>query len=370
MVEYISMRILRYLLLTLAILAMPLLLAGISFEAVSTPEASIPVKEKRISGRGVYITAYTAQNADRLAYIKRVCKAHNLDTICVDAKDMISQPFTDLIKQRKLTADTKAIPSPWLTKLTEELHESGFIVTARCVAFKDDRLLINRPDLSIKLPGGAMYRDKKQGRWANPYRDEVRLYNALIAESAAASGVDEIQFDYIRFPAEGAAANLTFPEEEETSRVEIICQFLAEVKKRTDPYNASLAADIFGVTAWQSVWDVETLGQSLEAMAKYLDVLSPMFYPSHFHRGYDGFANPGSEPYYFVNTGVKKALEILGSSEAKTKLVPWIQGFNMLSPNYGPGYIKAQAKACEDEGVEGFLIWNARNVYDNLPADL
>lgn len=363
------MKALKYLLLAVFILPVPFVLNHIDLPG--SPEAGLqfklPFKQKRISGKGLYITAWTAQNPTRLAYIKRVAKSHGLNTIVVDAKDMIAGPISELIKKRQLKADYQVQPDPWLSKLTKELQEEGFIVTARVVVFKDDHLAIIRPDLTIKLDG-VLYRDKKGGRWVNPYFDEVRLYNALIAETCAVSGVDEVQFDYIRFPAEGSAAYLTFPEEEEQTRVEIITQFLKEVRERTAKYNTSLAADIFGVTAWQSDWDVATLGQSLEAMSHYLDVLSPMFYPSHFHRGYDGFANPGSEPYYFVNIGVKKALEILNAAGAKTKLVPWIQGFNMLSPNYGPGYIKAQVEAAKDEGVEGFLIWNARNVYDNLPA--
>jgi hypothetical protein len=231
------------------------------------------------------------------------------------------------------------------------------------VVFKDDHLALSRPDLAVKIGGGGLYRDRKGGKWIDPYSDEARLYNELIAESAALSGVDEVQFDYIRFPAEGAARYAYYPHQKEgVSKVDVICEFLKAVRERTAKYNTSLAVDIFGVTAWQSQNDIESLGQDLKRMAKYLDVLCPMFYPSHFHYGYDGFANPGSHPYYFVNTGVKKAKEIL-SGEA-TVLVPWIQGFNLRSPNYGPNYILEQVRACEDEGVEGFLIWNASNVYD------
>jgi hypothetical protein len=120
--------------------------------------------------------------------------------------------------------------------------------------------------------------------------------------------------------------------------------------------------DIFGVTAWQSKNDVKNLGQDLKRMGQYIDVISPMLYPSHFHRGYDGYANPGSEPYYFINAGVKKTKEIL--SEEAVTIVPWIQGFDMCSPNFGPDYILQQVKACQDEKVEGFLVWNAGNRYD------
>jgi hypothetical protein len=280
----------------------------------------------------------------------------------IDAKEILSKPFLLLLKEKKLFSDTKADPSPWLSKLVQELHREGFIVTVRLVTFKDDHLVIARPDLAVKLKGGGIYRDHKGGRWSDPYSDEVRWYNELIAEAAAASGVDEIQFDYIRFPAEGAARHAFYPHAKEAlSRVEVICKFLQSVRERTARYNTSLAVDIFGITAWQSKNDIENLGQDLKRMAKYLDVLSPMFYPSHFHSGYDGFANPGSHPYYFVNTGIKKAREIL-SGEA-TVLVPWIQGFNLRSPNFGPNYILEQLKASREEGVEGYLIWNARNDY-------
>ena len=186
----------------------------------------------------------------------------------------------------------------------------------------------------------------------------------MIAEVAAASGVDEVQFDYIRFPAEGNMDAVAFSTEETKglSRVDMICKFLSDVKDHIGRKNVSLAVDIFGVTAWQSKQDVVTLGQDLKKMSQYLDVVSPMLYPSHFHEGYDGYANPGSEPYYFMHAGVTKSLQIL-SGEAVT-LVPWIQGFDLKSPNFGPDYIKAQVKACEDAGVKNFLIWNASNRYD------
>ncbi|MFA6431579.1 MAG: putative glycoside hydrolase [Candidatus Margulisiibacteriota bacterium] len=318
---------------------------------------------KRMSERGVYVTATVASLPKWFNNIKTQSKACGINTIVIDAKQALTPQFLPLIKERKLRPDIKVSPSPWLSKITKELHAEGFIVTARVVVIKDDQLVLARPDLGIHLAGGALYRDKKGGKWVDPYKDEVRLYNALIAEAAALSGVDEVQFDYVRFPAEGNARSAVYPTAGKgVTKVDIICEFLKEVRERTKKYDTSLAVDIFGVTAWQSKFDIDTLGQDLKRMAKYLDVLCPMLYPSHFHAGYDGFANPGSHPYYFMNTGVKKSLEIL-SGEA-TVLAPWIQGFNLASPNYGPQYIRDQVKACKDEGVDRFLIWNARNVYD------
>ena len=320
-------------------------------------------RQKRTSDKGIYITANIAQLPSRFNYLKEQAKKAGLNTLVIDAKEMISRPYLELIRQNKLDPATKAVPNPWLSKLTGELHKEGFIVTARVVVFKDDRLVLSRPELGIHLKGGALYRDRKGGKWSDPYIDEVRLYNCLIAESAALSGVDEVQFDYVRFPAEGSAKYAVYPQAlPGVSKVDIICQFLKEAKERVSKYNVALAVDIFGVTAWRSKYDIEILGQDLKRMAEHLDVLSPMLYPSHFHNGYDGFANPGSYPYHFMGTGVQKALEIL-SGEA-TVLAPWIQGFNLKSPNFGPNYIREQVRACKEQGVERFLIWNARNDYE------
>jgi hypothetical protein len=343
-------------------------LLGVSFVLLSPSKIStntilhIP-KTKRVSERGIYITAWVAQTPKRFNFLKNEAKRAGINTVVVDAKEIISRPLLELVKTRKLNAGTKLEPDPWLVKLTEDLHKDGFIVSARIVTFKDGHLVIARPDLSIQMRGGGIYRDRKGGRWADPYADEVRLYNELIAERAAISGADEVQFDYIRFPAEGRAKDALYPHEKEgVTKVDAICLFLEGVKKRVAKYNVSIAVDIFGVTAWQSKDDIKNLGQDLKRMAKYIDVISPMLYPSHFHRGYDGFANPGSEPYYFINAGVKKTKEIL-SGEAVT-IVPWIQGFDMRSPNFGTGYILSQVKACTDEKVTGFLVWNAGNRYD------
>ena len=63
------------------------------------------------------------------------------------------------------------------------------------------------------------YTDEKTGEtrteqvefWVDPYNEEVRAYNAAIAEEVASLGVDEIQFDYIRFPSDGDTSTLTPP---------------------------------------------------------------------------------------------------------------------------------------------------------------
>ena len=352
------MKILRYSALGAFVLIMPFLFVQITHEV-----SPIPIdKVKRTSDRGIYVTYWVAKTPARFERLLTEAKACGINTLVIDAKEALSRPLLEMAKNHTLSPDAKFTAEASLLQMTNKLHDEGFIVTARLVTFKDDHLVIARPDLGVKLNGG-LYRDRKGGKWADPYSEEVRLYNELIAERAAQSGFDEVQFDYIRFPAEGGALSATYSfEEEGVSKVDAICLFLESVKNRLEPYKTSIAVDIFGVTAWQSKEDIKNLGQDVKRMAKYIDVLSPMLYPSHFHNGYDGYDNPGSYPYYFMNSGVRKTLEIL-SGEA-VSVIPWLQGFDMKSPNFGPNYILEQVKACKDEKVEKFLIWNARNVYD------
>ncbi len=329
----------------------------------------LDAKQKRMSERGIYITCWSAQSKKKVEYIKHILKTRKLNTVVVDINYVIDPDLLPIIKAKQLNNWTQLKPNPWLQKFTKEMHDEGIIVSVRIECFKDHGLIKARPDLGIKLPGGGLYTDRKGTYWVDPYADEARFYKISMAEVAALSGVDEVQYDYIRFPAEGSAADIVLSHKKnDLSRVDMICQFLKESKERLSKYNVSLAVDIFGVTAWSSKRDVEALGQDLHKMAKYLDVLSPMLYPSHFHNGYDGFANPGSEPYYFLNTGVKNSLVII-STEA-TVLAPWIQGFAWRAPNYGPEYIRQQVKACRDNKVNRFLIWNARNDYDSVPENI
>ena len=320
-----------------------------------TQPAVLPVvihPSKKTSDRGLYITWYTATDEKKFSQIREAARAAGLNTLVIDVKEELSKPFLELARKHRLSSDLKIQPNHWLYYLTKKLHQEGFIVTARLVVFKDDQLVLVRPDLAVLLKAGGIYRDKRGGRWSDPYAAEARLYNELMAESAAASGVDEVQLDYIRFPAEGAADYIFCPHEKENiSKVEIINQFLASVKQRLEKYQVSLAGDIFGVTAWQSENDIKNLGQDLKLMSQYVDVISPMLYPSHFHDGYDGYPNPGAEPYYFIYTGVNKARQILGPG-AKTIIIPWIQGFEMKSPNFGPEYILKQIKAARQAGSE------------------
>lgn len=334
--------------------------------SLSLPLQATPRSFKRTSDKGLYVTHHVAQTKTFLEYVKGQAKKSGLNTLVVDSKPIIQSHLLPLMKGRRIPLDYVPQGNLWLSHLTEELHKEGFIVSTRIEMFKDTSLARARPDLAVKRKYDLPYQDFLGQLWVDPYNFEVRNYNLKLIEIACKSGVDEVQLDYIRFPAEGNVKGLVFPHKDCRSRVDIISTFLKEAKAIADRYNVSLAADVFGVIAWDNYpEDRLLLGQSLEAMAEHLDVISPMLYPSHFHSGFDGFSNPGEWPYYFVSCGVEKTLKKIKGTHCK--LVPWVQGFDMATDNFGPKYIKEQIEACSDLGVKNYLIWNAGNRYDWLP---
>jgi hypothetical protein len=234
---------------------------------------------------------------------------------------------------------------------------------ARIVVFKDMYLCTKRPDLAIK--------NKRTGRpwvnpdgylWADPYSREVQDYNISSALSAIKSGFDEVQFDYVRFPARGRIEDCSFTHNPKGwEKWKAIENFLGRAREAIAPYKVPLAVDVFGVMAWASERDYDSTGQRLDKMARYVDVMYPMLYPSHFDKGFEGYKNPADEPYYFMHEGCRRVVREV--KDSNIKVIPWIQGFKLRATNFNEDYILKQKKALEDVGLKSFLVWNAGNDY-------
>ena len=125
-----------------------------------------------------------------------------------------------------------------------------------------------------------------------------------------------------------------------------------------------MAADVFGYTCWRT--DDTQIGQDIGRMAEYLDVLSPMLYPSTFGSGIPGFKVAIAHPYEVVYESARRAVERL--SQANCTIRPWIQDFpdyRFDKRVYGRDEIQAQIKGCFDAGSSGFMVWDPRVQYTN-----
>jgi len=153
--------------------------------------------------------------------------------------------------------------------------------------------------------------------------------------------------------------NIDIPANKE--KYDAIEGFLKKANERFENSNVSIAIDVFGVMSWLKDKDIETIGQRVGYMAKYVNVISPMLYPSHFDNGFDGFSNPSNEPYTFMRNGTEKTIKIVKGTDAK--IVPWIQGFSYRVKNFDEKYINEQIRGLKDCGISNYLVWNAGNNY-------
>ena len=63
------------------------------------------------------------------------------------------------------------------------------------------------------------------------------------------------------------------------------------------------------------------IGQVLERVEPYFDYLSPMVYPSHYPKDYNGFVNPYAKPYEVIKLSMDSAVRrLLVTSSSPFKL--------------------------------------------------
>jgi len=189
---------------------------------------------------------------------------------------------------------------------------------------------------------------------------------------AAWLGFKEIQFDYVRFPDGRRPLPPDVPNPMKLSKTEAITGFLERAKAALSSYGAFVSADVFGFTT--TVRGDMSIGQDFVEIAKVVDYMCPMLYPSHYyHRGVYGLEDPESQPYEVVFRATSDGLlRLKEKTHAIARLRPYLQDFS-LRVHYGPLEVAAQIRAALDAGAEEYLLWNPASRYtsgvDYLPAE-
>jgi len=310
--------------------------------------------------RGLYLSFWgVASPALRNAVLETARKAH-LNAVVVDVKG--DNGFVSFRSQSNLAGAAGAnrtITMPDPQAFVADLHQRHLYAIARIVVFKDNPLARFRPDLAVKTAHGKLFIDRERFAWTDPFNHAAWDYNIAIAVEAAKQGFDEIQFDYVRFPDQ---QGLQFSQPStEADRGPAIVGFLAESRKRLNPYNVAISADNFGYVCWNS--GDTGIGQSFQAIGPVVDYISPMLYPSSFQAGIPGLRNPLSDPYRIVFASLQRAKQ--RTSFPPVTFRPWLQAFNDYAfdhRKFGRVQIEAQIKAAQDSG-SGWLLWDARNRY-------
>ncbi|HYX54250.1 MAG TPA: putative glycoside hydrolase [Candidatus Limnocylindrales bacterium] len=333
------------------------LIPGIESQPVVEKSRPYP-KEEEI--RAVYMTGTTAGSVKGLELAKRWKEAGG-NAVVFDIKDSdgsISIPFDHPLAKKTVHHSISNLP-----KYVRYLHSLDLHVIARQALFRDDNIAQNHSTLAVQSRSMHQpWRENGKLVWTDSSNKEVQDYNIALAKYVASCGVDEIQFDYVRFPAEGnqADAEFAFQKDPNVHRDDVIASFLERAYAQLHPTGVLMSLDVFGVMAWQRQVDLSHTGQDIVKMAKHADVISPMIYPSHFF-GMDGYANPGDAPEHFIGTSMDRFVKVTAGSGVVLR--PWLQAFHWRTKTYSPEYILTQVSTSKKHGGDGFLFWNAANDY-------
>ena len=202
-------------------------------------------------------------------------------------------------------------------------------------------------------------------QWVDPYSEEIWDYNASIAEELCGRGFDEIQFDYIRFPTDGInLGDISYRWRDRGMDMDsAIISFLRHVRLRV---KAPISVDIYGANGWYRTG--ARTGQEVELLAPWVDVICPMYYPSHFEQGFLAQEPPELRPYRIYYQGTRRTSVI---ARGRVIVRPWAQAFYLnVSYDrryYNTDYVRLQLDGVRAAGNGGLTYWNNAGRYDDIP---
>jgi hypothetical protein len=325
-------------------------------EPTGSPDAARSAVPDEI--RGVHVTAALASIPGKLdEYIGLA--GCGVNTIELDLKDENGE--VGFVRPAvPLAADIGAAQSYYDPRaVAKQAKTAGIYLIGRLVVFEDPKLAASRPDLAVKTPGGDIWTTREGLAWTNPYDERVWDYNVDIAEAAARAGFDEIMFDYVRFPTDGTVPAV-YSKQNGQAKWEVIARFVEYAAKRLKPLGVELSAAVFGLSATRDLG----IGQRPRLLAKHLDALYPMVYPSHYVSGEYGISDPSADPARTVSFSLLDFRKKLEGRDAR--IVPWLQDFFGYTLEDVEDQISAVQRAGNiDPHVSGFMLWNSDGVYTN-----
>lgn len=348
--------------------------------------------------KGIYVSAYVAGSGTMLDEIVQHIDETEVNAVVIDVKDdsgRVTFAMDDAPTVQEIGASKVYIDD--VDAMVQKLKEHNIYVIARVVAFRDPYMAEAKPEWSLHLADGSLFRDRSGLAWVNPYKQEVWDYLIEVGTEAGKAGFDEIQFDYIRFCTEKGMKDVVFDEADTKgrSKTDVISEFVEYAHEKLMAEGLYMAADVFGAIIG-SEEDSASVGQIYGEMAKNLDYICPMIYPSHYGDGNFGVQYPDTEPYKIIlaalqgselelsqyrnseetgeESGQPAAGTQLGESEqmdennAQQAIVrPWLQDF---TAKYLKHYIPYRAKEVRDEiqgvydaGYDEWILWSASCKY-------
>jgi hypothetical protein len=345
----------------------PPTVAATSRPAPAKPTTAPPPRAadapRPVIARALYMSGYTVGMTARFNRLLDLVDKTELNAVVIDLKEAGEITYPSSVPlARAVGANRNWIPD--IEAKLAALKKRDIYPIARITCFRDGVLPRKRPAQAIQRPDGSPWRDASGHTWLDPYNRENWDYNVDLAAEAARLGFREIQWDYVRFPSEGRSSAMRYPARpkgDQRSEARVISHFLEYAAAKLRPLGVALAADVFGLTTSAPPNFDMNIGQKLALMVPHLDYVCPMVYPSHYSRGDYGIPHPNASPYKTVLIALRHGNKKVKGTRCKIR--PWLQDFSLYGVRYGPKQVRAQIQAARDNGISGYMLWNAANRY-------
>ncbi len=295
--------------------------------------------------RAVHISGEAA--GDNIDHFFEMAQDTQLNALMLDLKDESGLVWYD--SEDPVAAEVGAIRGVYdLSAIAARAEQEDLYLIGRLVVFSDPTAAIRKPSMAVwDSAANAPYQANDQ-YFLDPTDPEAQAYGLSLAKEVCEMGVDEVQFDYVRFPDRRTEA-ATFDQGVSLEvRTSTIADFLHQAVASLHPMGCAVAADVFGFTT--SATDDGGIGQRWEDVTGIVDVASPMVYPSHYTAGWYGFDTPNDHPGPMVTRAIEDGMDRLPRNVV---VRPWLQDFG-----YSADQVRAQIEVAEGFGL-GWMLWNA-----------
>ncbi len=347
--------------------------------------------EKALNQKSIYVSAYQCRLQTGIDKFKKIIKDNKLNSLVIDMKDdygLLRYDTRNSLVKAKGKVTQYAVN---LDHFVEEFKKENVYLIARIVVFKDRNLAkfggakyavwnynTKSPWLGIKeyedvtdeetgevIGKNPVYYDEN---WVDPYCPEVWEYNVAIAKELIERGFDEIQFDYIRFPTDGynlRQAGYRW----KSAGMDKESAIVSFLKYARENIKAPIGIDIYGANGWYR--SGTRTGQDVEMMAEYVDVIGPMFYPSHFENAFMNFPPVEDRVYRIYYYGTYRNTIL---SRNRVVVRPWVQAFYLNvsydRQYYNKDYVLKEIFGVRDSVDRGYMYWNNSGNYEMLSPDV
>jgi hypothetical protein len=169
-------------------------------------EKTIPVA-KDFEVRAIYLTGVMAGSEHGLSIIRHWRDVGG-NAVVFDIKD--SDGSVNIPFEHPLLGSHKVYIHD-VPKFVHFLHQQNMHAIGRIAIFRDEHLVVEHPELAVQSRRTYQaWRENGKLVWTDPSNPKVQDYDIALAKHVAQLGVDEIQFDYVRFPAEGDQKDAAF----------------------------------------------------------------------------------------------------------------------------------------------------------------